>query len=154
MIVLDKIYKSYGKNKNILQGLSLKIEPSNIISFVSPNGCGKTTLLIILSNLIYYDKGNIKSTNEYKAVALIEEPIFYHHLTGFQNLAYLLEKSEIHKVYELINLFQMKNFINNKVSIYSLGMKQRLALCYLFSVRANLVLLDEPMSALDPIEYE
>ena len=150
--------KDFGKKK-ILKNVSLKIEEGDILGFIGPNGAGKTTTIKLILGL----KGTV-SINGYdiqknftnaieKVGAIVENPDMYMYLSGYDNLKLVanlykgITKERIEKVVKLVKL---ENRINDKVSKYSLGMRQRLGIAQAILHNPKLLILDEPTNGLDP----
>lgn len=146
----SKVNKSYGK-KQILHDLNFSIEEGKIIGLVGPNGSGKTTIMKLLSKLIYPTSGEILYSKSYSS--LIETPAFYNELSGFENLMYFakIKNVGLENVLEIVDKLGISEFINMKVSKYSLGMKQKLGIAITLLGYPKLVILDEPLNGLDPI---
>lgn len=154
---------NYSKNKtDILKNISLVFNGGNILGLIGENGCGKTSLLKVMSKYIYPDLGNVYYKNKslilwedydlYKDIGLlIGQASMYSHLTVYENLNYLskiygLNAEQIERTLEIIGLI---NDSDKKVKNISLGMKQRLGLGFAFMHKPNLIILDEPMNGLD-----
>ena len=146
----SKVNKSYGK-KQILHDLNFSIEEGKIIGLVGPNGSGKTTIMKLLSKLIYPTSGEILYSKSYSS--LIETPAFYNELSGFENLKYFakIKNVGLENVLEIVDKLGISEFIKTKVSKYSLGMKQKLGIAITLLGYPKLVILDEPLNGLDPI---
>lgn len=150
------------EDKSVLNHVSLEVSEGEIIGLLGANGAGKTTFLKLLSGLLEPTEGQIKISsydpwNERDKVlrylgVLIETPVFYEHLTAYENLSIHLEymgvKTDIDKLFSLVGLDDAKN---KQVSKYSLGMKQRLAIARCISHKPRILLLDEPINGLDPV---
>lgn len=154
--------KDFGKKK-ILKNVSLKIEEGDILGFIGPNGAGKTTTIKLILGLQSITKGTV-SINGYdiqknftnaieKVGAIVENPDMYMYLSGYDNLKLVanlykgITKERIEKVVKLVKL---ENRINDKVSKYSLGMRQRLGIAQAILHNPKLLILDEPTNGLDP----
>lgn len=161
VLEVKNIYKSFG-NKEILKDISFEIEEGEILGFVGPNGSGKTTTIKIILGLqeankgeVYINGKNIKTNYEesIKNVgAIVESPDMYMYLSGFQNLKlvanyYNISYDEIDSVVDFVGL---KDRIKDKVSKYSLGMRQRLGIAQAILNKPNLLIVDEPTNGLDP----
>jgi len=146
----SKVNKSYGK-KQKLHDLNFPIEEGKIIGLVGPNGRGKTTIMKLLSKLIYPSSGEILYSKSYSS--LIETPAFYNELSGFENLKYFakIKNVGLENVLEIVDKLGISEFIKTKVSKYSLGMKQKLGIAITLLGYPKLVILDEPLNGLDPI---
>ena len=154
--------KKFGK-KEIIKGVSFNIEEQDILGFIGPNGAGKTTTIKLILGLQGIDEGTV-SINGYdiekdfvkaieKVGTIVESPDTYMYLSGRQNLELVskmyknITKERIEEVIELVGL---SNRINDKVSKYSLGMRQRLGIAQAIIHKPNLLILDEPTNGLDP----
>jgi len=150
------------KNKEIIKNINLTLYEQDILGFIGPNGAGKTTTIKTILSLQKKTKGKVKingidiKKNYKKAIsqvgAIIENPDLYNYLSGLDNLLisakiYNIEKN---RVEEVINLVGLSKRINDKVSTYSLGMKQRLGIAQAIIHNPKLLILDEPTNGLDP----
>ncbi|HCL4445753.1 TPA: ATP-binding cassette domain-containing protein [Clostridium botulinum] len=156
------------KGKTIIEDISFNIEKGDIYGFLGPNGAGKTTIIRLLTGLIKPTNGEIlinridinkdRKRALLKLGAIVEYPIFFEYMTGreiLKNLVRLhpnIPKEEREKrVDEVLELVDLKNRENDKVSTYSLGMKQRLGIAQALLGRPEIIILDEPANGLDPI---
>ncbi len=162
-IILEckNLYKEIN-DKEILTNINLKLEEKDILGLIGPNGSGKTTTIKTILSLqkitkgeIFIDNHNIKT--DYKNAisqvgAIIENPDLYTYLTGLENLLIPAAIYNINKerIEEVINLVGLSQRINDKVSKYSLGMKQRLGIAQAIIHKPKLLILDEPTNGLDP----
>ena len=158
----EGIYKSFGK-KEILKDVSFEMYPGDILGFIGPNGSGKTTTIKTILGLNKLNKGKI-SINGYditkdfeKAIenvgAIVENPDLYMYLSGYQNLkliSNLYKGVSKERIDEVVKLVKLENRIKDKVSKYSLGMRQRLGIAQAIIHKPNLLILDEPTNGLDP----
>lgn len=158
----NNLYKKIGK-KEILKGISFEIENGDIFGFIGPNGAGKTTVIKLILGLQKITSGNVfingfdiekDFTNAISSVgAIVENPDFYTYMSGMDNLklkAKLYKDITKERIDEVVKLVGLENRINDKVSKYSLGMKQRLGIAIALLHRPNLLILDEPTNGLDP----
>lgn len=156
------------KRHEIIKGMSFTVEKGEICGFIGPNGAGKTTMIRLLTSLIKPTKGQIFINdvnvieNRKEALkslgAIVEAPIFFSHMSGEQalmNLALLNEgmdrKERMEKVQEVLKIVGLSNRQKDKVSTYSLGMKQRLGIAQALLNDPDLIVLDEPANGLDPL---
>lgn len=162
ILLLDNVHKSI-KNKEIVKGISFSINEGEVLGFLGPNGAGKSTTLRMIVGLSSPTSGKIiidghSITQDYvkamsKVGCIIEGPDMYNYLSGLENLKMLssmnknVTNEDITKAIELVG---MQNRINDKVSTYSLGMKQRLGLAQALIHKPKLLILDEPTNGLDP----
>lgn len=140
------------KEKTVLNNISLKINDGECIAVTGFNGCGKTMLLRLICGLIKPTNGEIKYDKDYSFGVVIENSAFFLNETAMYNLKYLaninkkITTDDIEKQLKNFNLYDAKD---KKVSTFSLGMKQRLALCQAFMENPDVIVLDEPFNALD-----
>ena len=158
----EGIYKNIHR-KPIIKGISFNIKQGEILGFIGPNGAGKTTTIKLIIGLQKLSKGTIKingfnvEDNFEKAIekvgTIVENPDLYMYLSGYDNLKLVsnlykgITKSRIDEVVKLVGL---ENRIKDKVSKYSLGMRQRLGIAQAILHKPNLLILDEPTNGLDP----
>lgn len=162
LLECQNLCKSFGK-KQILKDVSFEIDEGDILAFIGPNGSGKTTTIKLLLGLQKIDKGNV-SINSYdiekdfvkaieKVGAIVENPDTYMYLTGWQNLkiiANLYKDVTDEEIKKIVKLVDLEKRINDKVSKYSLGMRQRLGIARALINKPNVLILDEPTNGLDP----
>lgn len=158
----ENLHKKIGK-KEILKGVSFEIKEGDILGLIGPNGAGKTTTIKLMLGLQNITSGKV-TINGYdiqkdftkaisKVGAIIENPDMYLYLTGFENLklsANLYVGINKQRIEEVVKLVGLENRIHDKVSKYSLGMRQRLGIAQAILHRPNLLILDEPTNGLDP----
>lgn len=162
-IQLENISKSFD-NIHAVKNLNLSVYKGELFSLLGASGCGKTTLLRILagfenptSGRILIDGIDITNWPAYKRPVnmMFQSYALFPHMTVFQNIAFGLkqermEKSEIEqRVFQVLELVQMASFADRKPNQLSGGQKQRVALARSLVKQPKLVLLDEPMAALD-----
>lgn len=152
MIEVSHVNKTL-KHKEVLKDITCQFEEGKVYLLKGHNGCGKTMLLRAVCGLIHPDSGSINCPENITFGVIIENPSFVENETAWQNLEYLAKinhvigRSEIEDALKAVNLLQDKD---KKVKTYSLGMKQRLAICQAIMENPNVLLLDEPFNALDP----
>mgnify|MGYP002543292321 FL=1 len=162
LLECQNLCKSFGK-KQILKDVSFEIDEGDILAFIGPNGSGKTTTIKLILGLQKIDKGSV-SINNYdiekdfvkaieKVGAIVENPDTYMYLTGWQNLkiiANLYKDVSDKEIMDIVKLVGLEKRINDKVSKYSLGMRQRLGIARALINKPNVLMLDEPTNGLDP----
>ena len=162
IVSVEKINKKFGK-KQVLHDVSFEINEGEILGFIGPNGAGKTTTIKLMLGLQSIDSGSVTingydlKKNFEDAIrgvgGIIESPDMYMYLTGRQNLKLIanlykgIKKKEID---DLIKLVGLEKRIDDKVSKYSLGMRQRLGIAAALINKPNVLILDEPTNGLDP----
>ena len=154
--------KTFGK-KQILHNVSFEIKKGDILGFIGPNGAGKTTTIKLILGLQSITKGKVL-INGYdvekeftkaieKVGAIVENPDMYMYMSGYDNLklvANMYKGINTKRIDEVVKLVKLENRINDKVSKYSLGMRQRLGIAQAILHNPNLLILDEPTNGLDP----
>ena len=158
----ENLCKSFGK-KQILKNISLEVKQGDILGFIGPNGAGKTTTIKLILGLQSIDSGTVEingydiKKNFEKAISgvgtIVENPDLYMYLTGYENLKLiknLYENVDENRIKEVVKLVKLEQRINDKVSKYSLGMRQRLGIAQAILHKPNLLILDEPTNGLDP----
>lgn len=154
--------KNFGK-KEILKDVSLEAKAGDIVGFIGPNGAGKTTTIKLILGLQSITSGEVKIngfsiqkefTKAIKRVGtIVENPDLYMYMSGYDNLkmiANLYEGITKERIDEVVKLVGLENRIKDKVSKYSLGMRQRLGIAQAILHKPNLLILDEPTNGLDP----
>ena len=151
------------KKKQILNNVSFELNEGEILGFIGPNGAGKTTTIKLILGLQSITSGMVK-INGYdvqkdfvhaieRVGAIVENPDFYMYLSGRKNLelvANMYKGVTKERIDEVVKLVGLENRINDKVSKYSLGMRQRLGIAQAIINKPNLLVLDEPTKGLDP----
>ena len=156
------LHKKFGK-KEILKGISLEANEGDILGFIGPNGAGKTTTIKLILGLQSITSGSVKINgydvqknfnNAIKRVGtIVENPDLYMYMSGYENLkmiSNLYSGITKERIDEVIKLVGLENRIKDKVSKYSLGMRQRLGIAQAILHKPNLLVLDEPTNGLDP----
>lgn len=161
ILEVRNLSKKY-KDKVVLNNINMKVFKGDIYGFIGPNGAGKTTTIKTILGLlkpssgeIYIERRNIlndRENNPSNIGAMIDYPSFYGNLSGYKNLLLYanvldLDKKRVEEVLDLVRLSMDKN---KKVSNYSMGMKQRLAVARAFLTKPKIAILDEPTNGLDP----
>ncbi len=166
---LTKSFKRnpWSKPKEVLHNISFSLSQGVMTGFLGINGSGKTTTIKCVLDLITPDSGDIKffgeelSRNVKKRIGFLpEKPQLYDHLTGgeFLDFALKLSRNDIStsnaesekKIDEILELVDLKNAKESRLREYSKGMYQRMGLAQAIIRNPQLVILDEPMSDLDP----
>lgn len=169
MIQFKDIVKKY-RNKTIIKPFTLDIEPGQLIVFIGPSGCGKTTLLKMINKLIQPTSGKIfvngKDISTMDAIKLrrnigyvIQNTGLFPHMSIKENLELIPKlKGEdpvaiAKKTEELLHVVGLnpKDFMNRFPKELSGGQQQRVGVARAFSTDSDIILMDEPFSALDPV---
>ncbi|MEA4840323.1 MAG: ATP-binding cassette domain-containing protein [Bacteroidales bacterium] len=151
LVELRNVTKYY-EDQKVLDNINITIKENDLIGLIGSNGSGKTTLLSILCGLITDMDGELIKEKNIKIGALIDEPIFYSHLSAFQNLSLIaqikgLKNIDIEYLLEQVALKECKK---KKYRDFSLGMRQRLGIAAALINNPEIILLDEPTNGLDP----
>lgn len=158
----ENLCKKFGK-KQILKNVSLELKQGDILGFIGPNGAGKTTTIKLILGLQSIDSGSvtIKGYNIQKEFekaivnvgTIVENPDLYMYMTGYQNLKLIknmYKNVDDKRIDEVVKLVGLEQRINDKVSKYSLGMRQRLGIAQAILHKPEVLILDEPTNGLDP----
>lgn len=162
LLEVKNVNKSFGK-KRVLKDVSFSLEEGEILGFIGPNGAGKTTTIKIILGLQRMNDGQVIINGHdikkdfcraiERVGAIVESPDMYMYLSGKKNLqiiARMYKGVSKERIDEVIKLVGLEERINDKVSKYSLGMRQRLGIAASLIHRPNLLVLDEPTNGLDP----
>lgn len=162
VLSVDHVKKRIGR-KWIIQDVTFDVRAGEIFGFLGPNGAGKTTTIRMLVDLIKPTEGVIKvcgydvNRDQEKALqyvgSIVENPEMYSYLTGWENLEHFARMQKgigQDRISEVVDIVRMDKRIHDKVSTYSLGMRQRLGIAQALLGRPRLLILDEPTNGLDP----
>lgn len=166
MLKLENITKAYDK-KVVLDNISLEVEDGEIVSILGPSGCGKTTLLNIILGLTEADGGRLiyngtditkTQMNKRGFNIVFQDYALFPNLNAYKNIIYGLrnmpEVSTKEEVNDFIDLLDLKEHLNKSIEQLSGGQKQRVALARTLVMKPKILLLDEPLSALDGVIKE
>ncbi|MBT2695656.1 ABC transporter ATP-binding protein [Bacillus sp. ISL-55] len=162
LVTVENLEKSF-KDLRVIKGLNFQLENGKCVALIGANGAGKTTTLKMLSGLLEPTKGKISFAGEKQGADhrrligyLPQHPVFHDWMTGREFLEYvgklsgLPAKKAKERSAELIELVGIADAKNRRIGKYSGGMKQRLGIAQAIIHRPKLIMLDEPVSALDP----
>lgn len=166
MLELKNIRKSFGKNI-ILKNVSLSINNGEIVSILGPSGSGKTTLLNLILGITDIENGNLildgkditKVPMEKRGFNIVfQDYALFPNLNAYENITYGLRNkpniSSKEEVDDLIKLLGLEEHLNKNINQLSGGQKQRVALARTMVMKPKILLLDEPLSALDGVIKE
>ena len=165
VLATDGLTKRYGRRVAV-DGVSLRVAAGQIFGLIGPNGAGKSTLMKMLFSLVRPSAGRIhifgidaiakRQLALSQTGAMIESPSFYLNLTGRTNLKLFsalsggCDKAEMD---EIVRFVRLDDRIDERVAVYSHGMRQRLGIALALLPRPRLVVLDEPADGLDPAAH-
>ncbi len=165
MIEIRNFTKQY-KDKTAVDKLSLKVDSGTIHGFIGHNGAGKTTTLKALMGILDFEEGEILvdgmsvkkeplKTKEIMAY-IPDNPDIYGYMKGIDYInficdAYKVDKSiRAHKISQYANMFEIYDALNDSISSYSHGMRQKLVIISALVHEPKILVLDEPFVGLDP----
>ena len=158
ILKINNLKKTYHTKKyeiNAVEKFDLELKKGEFIAIVGPSGCGKSTILSILSGIDNNYEGTIKKDNNTTFGYMLQQDALFEWITILDNCLIGLEiqkkksKENIDYVKNLLKTYGLKDFINKYPSNLSGGMRQRVALIRTLATKPDIILLDEPFSALD-----
>ena len=165
MLKIDHFTKTYGEKKAV-DDLTLHIQRGEIYGFIGHNGAGKTTTLKSVAGIMQFDSGEILIDGtsiqrdpigcKKKMAYIPDNPDLYEFMTGMQYLNFLGDIFAIpanrrkQRIEALADTFELTGDLNQPISAYSHGMKQKLAIISAWIHEPKLILMDEPFVGLDP----
>ena len=167
MLELQHISKTYDGRAPVLRDIDFSVEKGEIVSILGPSGCCKTTLLNLILGLVQPTSGKIVYEGEYLTDVSMEKRGFnivfqdyalFPNLNAYQNIVYGLrnfpDRSTPEEVNDLIDLLNLREHLQQRIEELSGGQKQRVALARTLVMKPKILLLDEPLSALDGLIKE
>lgn len=161
VLKVDGLTKLYNNGRGV-RDISFEVYKGDVFGFLGPNGAGKTTVMKAITGLNAFKSGrveilgfDVKTQFESalgKVGAIIETADLYEYMSAYNNLkiaSRFYKNIEKYSIDEILDIVQLTEFKNEKVSKFSLGMKQRLALALALISKPELVILDEPTNGLD-----
>jgi spermidine/putrescine transport system ATP-binding protein len=163
MVVLQEIVKRFGHN-TVVQNLSLDIHQGEFLTFLGPSGCGKTTTLRMIAGFEQPTSGRIlldgesvqdRPAYERNVNTVFQSYALFPHLTAYENVAFGLRVKKVppaeidRRVRQALRLVQLEDFAKRKPDQLSGGQKQRIAIARALVNNPKVLLLDEPLGALD-----
>ena len=166
MLKINRVTKTYNKTKLAVDDISITIQPGQIVGFIGPNGAGKTTTLKMITGLLIPDSGTLE-INGHNIVTddivakrqfgfVSDDPNAFLKLKGLEFLNFIADMYDVptQKRQEDIrrygNLLSIYDVLNQKISSYSHGMRQKIMVIAALLNDPQLLILDEPLTGLDP----
>ena len=166
MLAINNYSKAYTKDHFAVSGLSLNVDSGDLFAFIGHNGAGKSTTIKSIVGILPFDDGDILIDGISikkdpiackKMIAYIpDNPDIYDSLTGIQYLNFIADIFKVDKttrkaiIDKYASEFELTNDLNNLISSYSHGMKQKLVIISALVHSPKLLILDEPFVGLDP----
>ena len=164
IVEIRNLQKNYG-TKQVLQDINLDITSGHIIGYIGPNGAGKSTTVKILCGLISNFQGTVtifgkdlrtEALEIKRQVGYIpENAVLYESLTPLEFMEFIGEMRGLEaeqtrdKAQKLMNIFEMKPHLNQRIATFSKGMRQKVLICSALLHNPDLIFMDEPLSGLD-----
>jgi ABC-2 type transport system ATP-binding protein len=146
IVTISNLQKNYGQKK-VLHGINLEISSGQIIGYIGPNGAGKSTTVKILCGLITDFEGDIVIFGKDLRTQTIEIKKQVGYIPG--EMRSLDPEQTRVKAEALMNIFEMKANLNQRISTFSKGMRQKVLICSSLLHNPDLIFMDEPLSGLD-----
>lgn len=167
MIEIHNVVKRYqADRKPAVNDLTLEVQAGEIFGFLGPNGAGKSTTIKIMASILRQDSGTVSICgydNLSDSLALKrtigyvpDEPLFYEQMSGYRYLSFIgdiygIDSVQLsQRITRWAQLFELEGALGDRIASYSRGMKQKMALISALVGDTQVLLLDEPMTALDP----
>ena len=165
MINIKNVTKKYG-DKKALNNVSFNVESGEIFAFIGHNGAGKTTMIKSIVGILDFDEGDILINNTSikkepvkckKQMAYVpDNPDLYENMKAIDFINFICDMYEVpqnerkERIEKYVELFELQNNINDEISSFSHGMKQKVALIAALAHNPKVLIMDEPFVGLDP----
>lgn len=166
MIEIKNFSKIYNNEKKAVNNISLTVNDGEIFAFIGHNGAGKTTTLKSIAGILDFEEGDIlingKSIKKEPIACKMQmayvpdNPDLYENMKAIDFINFICDMYEVNKkqrkekIEKYVNLFEMQNNINDEISSFSHGMKQKVALIAALAHNPQVLIMDEPFVGLDP----
>ena len=155
VLKLQNVSKLYGENL-VVDNASFEIKKGSVCGLLGPNGAGKTTIMKIIMNEVKCDRGCVSYNDNLKIKYLQDVPQFYEFYTVEEYLVFILDiahydKDKRLRVDEVINMLNLSEHKDKKIKKLSRGLRQKVGIASVIVDEPDILILDEPVSALDPL---
>lgn len=166
MIEIKNVSKTYNGKKKVLKNISFKIESGEIFAFIGHNGAGKTTMIKCIMGILDFEEGDILVDNksikeeplECKRIMayVADNPDLYENMKAIDFINYICDMYEVSEdirrenTLKYAKMFEIEDKLNDDISSFSHGMKQKIALIAALAHNPKVLIMDEPFVGLDP----
>lgn len=166
MIEIKNVSKTYNGKKKVLNNVSFKIESGEIFAFIGHNGAGKTTMIKCIMGILDFEEGDILVDNksikeeplECKRIMayVADNPDLYENMKAIDFINFICDMYEVSEdirrenTLKYAKLFEIEDKLNDDISSFSHGMKQKIALIAALAHNPKVLIMDEPFVGLDP----
>ena len=166
MIEIKNVSKTYNGKKKVLKNISFKIEGGEIFAFIGHNGAGKTTMIKCIMGILDFEEGNILVDNksikeeplECKRIMayVADNPDLYENMKAIDFINFICDMYEVSEdirrenTLKYAKMFEIEDKLNDDISSFSHGMKQKVALIAALAHNPKVLIMDEPFVGLDP----
>ena len=166
MIEIKNVSKTYNGKKKVLKNISFKIEGGEIFAFIGHNGAGKTTMIKCIMGILDFEEGDILVDNksikeeplECKRIMayVADNPDLYENMRAIDFINFICDMYEVSEdirrenTLKYAKIFEIEDKLNDDISSFSHGMKQKIALIAALAHNPKVLIMDEPFVGLDP----
>lgn len=166
MIEIKNVSKTYNGKKKVLKNISFKIESGEIFAFIGHNGAGKTTMIKCIMGILDFEEGDILADNksikeeplECKRIMayVADNPDLYENMKAIDFINFICDMYEVSEdirrenTLKYAKMFEIEDKLNDDISSFSHGMKQKIALIAALAHNPKVLIMDEPFVGLDP----
>ena len=166
MIEIKNVSKTYNGKKKVLKNISFKIEGGEIFAFIGHNGAGKTTMIKCIMGILGFEEGDILVDNksikeeplECKRIMayVADNPDLYENMKAIDFINFICDIYEVSEdirrenTLKYAKMFEIEDKLNDDISSFSHGMKQKIALIAALAHNPKVLIMDEPFVGLDP----
>ena len=166
MIEIKNVSKTYNGKKKVLKNISFKIEGGEIFAFIGHNGTGKTTMIKCIMGILDFEEGDILVDNksikeeplECKRIMayVADNPDLYENMKAIDFINFICDMYEVSEdirrenTLKYAKMFEIEDKLNDDISSFSHGMKQKIALIAALAHNPKVLIMDEPFVGLDP----